>query len=782
MNPAPSMNSESLGGKGGAKMAVSLSVIVIGFTAMASQIVFIRELLVVFYGSELSIGFILASWLAGGAVGSLLLGRFADKVKFKLNLFLSCQIILSILLPFGIVAIRLIKSTLHINPGEIIPLSPMAISALIILAPVCIILGFTFSLACRLYDLDTVPSLSRDGASRIGRVYVLEAFGAMGGGLIASFILIRLLGSLEIMGILAILNIICSLVMPLMSGEVKRRTFFLAVSNLIFVGLVVMWPLKGWSRMESYLLAKEWGGYNLIASKNSIYGNVAVTKKDAQISFFNNGLRLYTIPDIQSREERVHYALLENRDPKDVLLVGGGVGGLAGEILKHPVEKIDYAELDPMILNLARLYLPEEYYRPLRDPKLYIHYQDGRSFIKNTARRYDCIIVDLGDPLTAEINRYYTVEFFREAKHALKDSGLISFGLGSSENYINAELGKFLRSIYTTLKEVFADVLVIPGDTAYFLATDRKAMLTYDYGLLMKRAGERSLDIKYVREYYLSSKLSGDKIRTIENCVGRKGEINRDFRPISYYYAVLFWTARFKDSLFNKILKSITGERVWKAKSFACLSILLFGAALFNDKRRFEKSSLAALSIAGFSLMTVQVMVCLAFQAIYGYLYYKLGVILTSYMAGLALGGWFAVKMARFFGNGRRIFIGTQGFLCLYIFTLPALLDLLAGSGAMPAIWLGANIIFPFISVMAGFIGGFQFPLANKIYLSGKEGMVAGTAGLTYGIDLFGSCLGALFAGGFLIPVMGISKTCYAIGFMSLAAFVLLSAFAINKR
>ncbi|MCX5686402.1 MAG: fused MFS/spermidine synthase [Candidatus Omnitrophica bacterium] len=751
------------------KKIISLSVIVIGFTAMASQIVFIRELLVVFYGNELSIGFILASWLAGGAIGSGLLGRYADRVKFKLNLFLSCQIILSLLLPLGIVAIRLTKNVLHINPGEIIPLSPMAISGFVILAPVCVILGFMFSLACRIYDFQTAG-----GASRIGRVYVLEALGAMAGGVLASFILIRCLDSLEIMGALAILNIICSLIIPLASREVMSRTLFLAASNLILAGLVMMWPLKGWSRIESYTLTKEWAGYDLIASKNSIYGNVAITKKDAQTSFFDNGLHLYTIPDIQNAEERVHYALLENRDPKDILLVGGGVGGLVSEALKHPVERIDYVELDPMILNLARLHLPEEYYRPLEGQKVYIHYTDGRSFIKNTDKRYDCIIVDLGDPLTAQINRYYTVEFFREAKKALKDAGLISFGLGSSENYINAELGKFLRSIYTTLKEVFADVLVIPGDTAYFLATDQEAMLTYDYGLLMKRAGERKLDIKYVREYYLSSKLSDERIACMEDCVSGKGEVNCDFRPISYYYAMLFLTARFRGSAFNETLKSITEEGIWKALVFICLFILLSGAALFNDKRRFEKSSLAALSIAGFVLMTAQIIACLAFQVIYGYLYYKLGVILTSYMAGLALGGWFAVRMVRADVFGRGIFIGTQALLSLYLFMLPALLGLLAGSRGIPAIWLGANIIFPLISVIAGFIGGFQFPLANKIYLNGKEGMVAGTAGLTYGIDLLGSCLGALFAGGFLIPVMGIPKTCYAVGFMSLAACALL--------
>ena len=75
---------------------------------------------------------------------------------------------------------------------------------------------------------------------------------------------------------------------------------------------------------------------------------------------------------------------------------------------------------------------------------------------------------------------------------------------------------------------------------------------------------------------------------------------------------------------------------------------------------------------------------------------------------------------------------------------------------------------------IAGFIGGFQFPLVNKIYLDWKRGMVAAAAGLTYGVDLFGSCLGALFTGAFLIPVMGIPKTCYAIGFLNLAMLIIL--------
>jgi len=751
------------------KKAVSLSVILIGFTAMASQIVFMRELLVVFYGNELSIGFILASWLIGGAIGSLLLGRFADRAKFKINLFISCQIILSVLLPLVIIAIRLIKTALHVNAGEIIPLSTMAASSFLVLGPICILLGFMFSLACRIYDFS--PGT---GAARIGSIYVLEAVGAMTGGLLASFILIRRLGPLEIMGVLSILNVMASLVTPLLFREVRPRTFFFIVSNLVLAALILMWPLKGWNRLERYSLAKEWQGYGLIASKNSIYGNVAIATKEAQYSFFDNGLHLYTIPDRLSAEEAVHYSLLEHGRPKEILLVGGGVGGLVEEIIKHPIDRCDYVELDPMVIDMAKAYLPEKYYRPLENPKVYVHNTDGRFFMRTTDKKYDCVIVDLGDPYTAQINRYYTAEFFREARKTLKEGGVISFGLSSSENYINPQLGKFLRSIYTTLKEVFSDVLIIPGDTAYFLAANKGTMLTYDYGLLMDRARQRGLEIKYVREYYLSSKLSGERISYLEKCLRDKGDVNRDFRPVSYYYSTIFWTSRFRDSLFNKILNSITEERVWKSLLFICIFVIIFGLVIFKNERRFEKSALVALSLTGFSMMAVQVMVLLAFQIIYGYLYYKLGIILTSFMVGLALGGSFAVRIVSERENGRANFIGTQAVLVLYLFMLPALLYLSAKFKVVSAMWFGSNIIFPLISAAAGFIGGFQFPLANKIYLGRKEGMVAATAGLTYGIDLLGSCLGALFTGAFLIPVIGVAKTCFAIGLINLAVVVFL--------
>jgi len=754
------------------KKAVVLAIIVIGITAMASQIVLVREFLTVFYGNELSVSFILAGWLIGGSLGSLFLGRFADKIIHKTAVFSACQIVLGFLFPAAVIAIRSIKIIFNINTGEIIPFFPMALSSFLILVFPCAVLGFMFTLACRLYDFK-----SYSGAAKIGEVYALESIGAIIGGIAASFVLIATLGSLYIMVILALVNCVSALILSFNQISYPGRRFLMTAEILIIIFFVLMWPSKGWSNIDEYSVNGQWRGYELLSSQNSIYGNVAVTKRGDQFSFFDNGLRLYTVPDRTMAEEAAHFALLEHPNPESLLLIGGGIGGLAEEAIKHPLDRITYVELDPLIIEMARRYLPEDYYGPLLDMRVSVKFTDGRYFVKTTDRKYDCVIVHLGDPYTAQINRYYTVEFFREVKHVLKKGGVLSFSVSSSENYINKELGDFLRSLYVTLKRIFADVKIIPGDTAYFIASDNN-MLTYDYNILMERAGSRLLDLKYVREYYLVSKLSPRRISYMEDIVNSKGavKINHDFRPISYYYDIIFWSSRFRDSLFSIMLKAATEARIWKIVSALYISMLVAALCITRRRKFFRESVMLTIMASGFTMMALQIIILLAFQILYGYLFYKLGLILTSFMIGLAIGAWVAVKTLLRFKNERRVFIIAQVVLCAYLLVLPLFFTVLSHSKQIALLWLGSNAAFPLFSISAGLIGGFQFALANKIYLV-DEKKLGRTGGLSYGTDLLGSFAGAVLTGALLIPVLGIPKTCF---FLVLTNLLVLAALERN--
>ena len=741
------------------RRVITFSIILTGFTAMAAQIIYMRELLVVFYGNELSISFILAGWLISGALGSAVFGRFADRIDSKIKAFSLCQMTLGILLIVGIVAVKFVKTFLGVNPGQIVGLFPIIVASSVILAPICILMGFIFSLGCRIYASERSAD---EGAKGIGSVYILEAIGSIIGGAVTSFVLIRLFDALHIVAIFAFLNILAAFVL-------KRKAFF----AFLLVMIVALWSFGGLKTVERYSLRKQWPGYEVLSSKNSIYGNILIARRGEAYTLFNNGLLSFTIPDKPIAEEAVHLALLEHKDPKRVLLIGGGVGGLIEEILKHGIERVDYVELDPLIIEISETYLPESYYRSLKDPRVSIKNVDGRFFVKSTKDLYDCVIIHAGDPYTAEGNRYYTAEFFNEIKHRLKEGGLISFGLTSSESYISRPLAEFLRSIYATLRSVFNEVFIIPGETACFLASDSIGGLTYDNKILEERTVARKLDTQYVRDYYLFSKLSPEKIAYSEKIIknGEGAIINHDSRPIAYYYGLIFWTTLFRDSAISNILRSVTESVVWR--SIGVFMILLTLISLLY-RRSFKRTTLMAMMTGGFSSMAFQLLILLTFQTMYGYLFYKLGVILTAFMAGLALGAILVVLFSNQVRN-RVMLIAVQGDFILFSVLLGVIFSKFC-----------PGALFPVLSAIAGFIGGAQFAIANKILLGQKEdagrpacphencSQAGRVGGLSYGVDLFGSFLGALLTGIFLIPILGIPKTCFAVAIINAAVLMLL--------
>src|SRR4030066_39820 len=103
-------------------------------------------------------------------------------------------------------------------------------------------------------------------------------------------------------------------------------------------------------------IRSQWRGLNVIHYENSIYGNITVTKRGEQYTFFADGVPSITtpIPDIAFIEDFVHFPMLFYEKPESVLILSGGAGGMIHEILKYPVKRMDYVELDPLLLKLVQ--------------------------------------------------------------------------------------------------------------------------------------------------------------------------------------------------------------------------------------------------------------------------------------------------------------------------------------------------------------------------------------------------------------------------------------------
>jgi spermidine synthase len=294
----------------------------IGFTATAGQIVLVREFIVIFYGNELCLGVILANWLLWGAVGSLLLGRFADKLKRKIGTLAICEILLAILLPALIFVIRSARVLLKAQPGELIGFIPMVAFSFVILAPMCIILGFLFALGARIFP-------SAKGAKQIGYTYILEGVGASVGGLLTSLLLIRYLNSFQIAMIIGALDIAASASLRIFLGKGKLvKIFFRGLIILLLIVNVYLIlpentafiPIESLNKLKSDSLDSEslkiqWGMLGLKESKNSIYSNLTVVGTEDTYTFFSNGLSMFSVPDPASAEQTSHFAMLEHPDP-----------------------------------------------------------------------------------------------------------------------------------------------------------------------------------------------------------------------------------------------------------------------------------------------------------------------------------------------------------------------------------------------------------------------------------------------------------------------------------
>ena len=418
------------------------------------------------------------------------------------------QVLIAAILPWTILAVRAAKGLLQTVPGEVLGPGAMLLTSFSVLGPLCILSGALFPVGSKVYR--TAATASAGEAT--GSVYLWEAVGSSGGGVVAGLMLIRYLSSLEIAWLLAVLNLMAACGLAISNRPLR----YAAMAGL--VGIAAVFAFSGWpQRLEAISQRRFWRGMHLVATRNSVYGSLAVVGTEGSRSVYENGVVLFNVPDPPAAEEAVHYALLEHPSPRSLLLIGGGLNGSIAQALRHPtLERVDYVELDPAILDLAREYFPSQWLALRADPRVHVHVTDGRLFLKTTQSTFDVVIVNLPEPQNAQLNRFYTVEFFREASRKLTPTGLLSFQLRSSENYISPELGQFLRSIHKSLLAVFPEVTAIPGETVHFFAARQAGVLASGADELLARLHARHLETSYVSEYFIPFRMTPDRMADMD--------------------------------------------------------------------------------------------------------------------------------------------------------------------------------------------------------------------------------------------------------------------------
>jgi spermidine synthase len=299
------------------------------------------------------------------------------------------------------------------------------LTALIVLLPGSILTGFLFPLLCKQLQTEKQP---------VHLGYILECSGIICGGILLA-IGIHFLPHFSI---LIFLNIIILLTIFYVFRKNNILIFlllfclFLPISGKFFRGIYT----KKYTPQELLFTDEKnyyWNGELFANSQNDIYA-----------------------------QQLVHFVMLQHPAPRKILLVGGLLNGFIDEIKLYPiVSKIDYLELDKNITFQAE-----------GDSIVNYIYKDAVDYLNSTDEKYDLVFIDVPDPSSLNLNRFYTGDFFELIKSRMSaESSVAAITLSSGTNFMTPDIEELNATVYHTFSRSFPNVILIPSIKNIFIGS-----------------------------------------------------------------------------------------------------------------------------------------------------------------------------------------------------------------------------------------------------------------------------------------------------------------------
>ena len=711
-----------------------LELAVIGLVSILGQVTILRELSVAFYGIELVYILAIGLWLFGTAAGAMIGHRRrrppAGGVDF---LFLT----LVLLLPVDVALIRLSRLILGGTPGAFLSLPGQVAILVVSVVPLGLVLGLLFQWAAK---TRTSASGSLAGA------YAWESLGGAVGG--ACSVLLFRFGLQNFS-----LAVLCSLPLVLVPLIRRRRSRIgrSAIAGVFFLLVLALFS----PRIDWWLTSRNHP--ELQATRDTPYGRTTMTGRDGQVSLFENDALVFESQGTDA-EELVHLTALQVRNPRRVLVLGGGLYGLLAEVSRLSPQRVDDVEIDAGTVELSRDHLPPAMTAPLGDPAVRLSITDPRRFIL-TAPAYDLVLLAMPEPDSGQANRFYTQEFFGQIASHLAPGGVLGLRLTSSENVWTEILARRNSTIYRALRTSFEDVLVLPAGHSIMIAGNRP--LERDPAVLTRRLTARAAGTRLVSAAYLDYLFRNDRYATFgARLESTRVPPNSDLRPVCYRYSILLWLSKLFPALINWTPDWSGALGIGPAPG--TLVALALVALAFVLIRRHARAAgpllIAAVACVGMILETV---LLLHYQIKSGVLYQDIGLLLTLFMSGLALG---ALGIERAAGPGRTVSRRLGALLVVG----------LAAESALYFGWLEWHLTLS-LPVVAGLLLSVGFLVAGVFAyvarrLAADESLLVSPL---YAGDLVGGCVASLLASLILVPFLGFDQTVLAALILSGLALIL---------
>jgi spermidine synthase len=402
-----------------------------GAISLAYEVVWTRILAVLFdssiYGFVLMLATVLAGIALGGALGGVFVrtnnsAKVAGLAFAGLELGIGLAAVLALvsfgtaydalmgLRGSGSIFERLVRTDLRL----------MAVLSILTVLPAALLMGATFPVAARLWAAG-----SSGLGQKLGGVYAGNVAGAIVGSLAAGFVLVPLLGAHHSLLILAAANVVFGA--TLLAVVTTRRSKTLALPIGAAALAVIAWAAS-WPSLHQVVFNEHFPDQQLLAYWEGLENTVSVARDPVgvQTLFTNSRGQTNDAPDLV-RYHRVmgHLgALLAPSRTARALVVGLGAGATPGALAQHTGSEVDVVELSESVISAAPFFRLANA-DVLRRPNVHLSVDDGRNFLLRNRRPYDVITTDVVHPYDAGATNLYSVEYFRLVARSLAASGIM---------------------------------------------------------------------------------------------------------------------------------------------------------------------------------------------------------------------------------------------------------------------------------------------------------------------------------------------------------------------
>ncbi len=737
----------------------------LGAFMLASQALLFREYLVSFEGNELGVAFFFGSWLLWIGTGALLWTVLPRRLPGE-RLFLPLLAVLPLAVLLQAVLLISLRRIAGIEPFELFALDQLLLSTLAANAPAGLLFGFLFPAGC-------VFAAAGGGAKPpapgrlAARLYAFESLGSGAGGILVTLLLWREWPAPLVLALGAAALACAVLVLAL--AERRFGPAAAALALLACCAAALFAPLD--ARLEDWLARLRWDvtlpAAELLETRDSPYQKLHAAALPGQSVLLADGAVVASTADEPDLRAAAALLFAESERAHSVLVIGLAPEGLVPQLLRYPLARLDLVLFDRAAHELAVARLGGDVRAAVADARVSVCCGDPRDVLAQRAaapgERYDLIFLDLPDPGTAHLNRLFTVEFFRALRDQASDRAVLALRIRAGENYAGTDVVNYGRSVFQTLRAVFPEVVVAPGERAWLFAATAPGVVSNDAALLEQRFRALPARDDSVPPEIFASLVPSERAAAAQALFEETGGldpaalVNRDQRPVTLFLNLLVLGAKSGGRL-ARVLKALrtAGPAALLIPLLVFLALrLAFRATTRVPARASGVNGALLLAAAGGASMCLDILLLVSFQNRFGLLFLSVGLLSALFMLGLCAGGLGGVHLFRR-AEGLRFWPAHTALAPVVALSLalPVLVDLLAAAPSEVA-----HAAYLALFFVAGGASGVAFPAAGY-YVERAAAGTGKVAGLLESADHWGGAVGAAAAGALALPLFGLGWTC----------------------